>query len=232
MYCIKCGVKLSEGQTVCPICHTRVYHPDLPVKDQPTYPKKEFQSEEFNRHGLLFVITVLWLLPTFLPMIFELSWHGAVEWSGYVLGALLLSYITLILPFWFKNANPVIFVPCDFAAAMLYLLYIDLTLGEGWFLPFALPVAVVLGLIVTTIVTLCRYLPRGKLFVFGGALIALGAWTQMIAILIRVVFDVHFTVIWSLFSCATLLVLGLMLIVIGIVRPLRESLYKIFFIGR
>ena len=79
MYCIKCGVKLSEGQTTCPICHTRVYHPDLPVSDRPTYPKKEFQSEEFNRHGLLFVISVLWLLPTFLPMIFELSWHATVS---------------------------------------------------------------------------------------------------------------------------------------------------------
>ena len=48
MDCIKCGVKLSEGQTLCPICHTRVYHPDLPVKDRPTYPKKEFQSEELT----------------------------------------------------------------------------------------------------------------------------------------------------------------------------------------
>ena len=231
MYCIKCGVELSAGQTVCPICHTRVYHPDLPITDSPTYPKKEFQSEEFNRNGLLFVISVLWLLPTLLPMIFELSWHGEVSWSGYVLGAMLLSYVTLVLPWWFKNANPVIFVPCDFAAAMLYLLYIDLTLGKGWFLPFALPVVFVLALIVTAIVTLCRYLPRGKLFIFGGALIALGFWTQMIEFLIRMVFDVHFTVIWSLFSCVTLFVLGLMLIVIGIVRPLRESLYKIFFIG-
>ena len=231
MYCIKCGARLSEGQTLCPICHTRVYHPDLPVKEAPTYPKREFQSEEVNRNGLLFVISVLWLLPSLLPMTLELVWHSRVSWSGYVLGAMLLAYIVLVLPFWFRAANPVIFVPCDFAAAVVYLWYLDFTLSGGWFWSFALPVTLILALIVCAIVTLCHYLRRGKCFIFGGALIALGVWTQMIELLIRIVFDVQFSVFWSLFSCATLLLLGLMLIVIGIVRPLRESLYKIFFIG-
>ena len=49
MYCIKCGVELSPGQTVCPVCGTRVYHPDIqPENAVPVYPKKVFQPEEFN----------------------------------------------------------------------------------------------------------------------------------------------------------------------------------------
>ena len=71
---------------------------------------------------MLFVISVLWLLPAFLPTVFELLWHGNVEWSGYVMGAVLLTYVVLILPFWFRAPNPVIFVPCDFAAALLFCL--------------------------------------------------------------------------------------------------------------
>ncbi len=231
MYCIKCGVELAAGQLTCPICNTRVAHPDFPVEEIPTYPKGEFQSEEFNRKGLLFVISVLWLLPTFLPMVFELTWSGEISWSGYVIGAMLLGYTSIILPWWFKNANPVIFVPCDLAVAMLYLLYIDLHTGGGWFLPFALPVGGGLALIVSAVVALCRYLRHGRLFVFGGALIVLGVWTQLIEVLLRTVFSLHFSVMWSLFSFATLFVLGAMLIVIGIVAPLRESLYKIFFVG-
>ncbi len=231
MYCIKCGVELTDGQEICPICETRVYHPDLPLVPDPTYPKKEFVSEEFNRHGLLFVITVLWLLPTFLPMVFELMWSGEIEWSGYVIGALVLGYVTVILPWWFKRPNPVIFVPSGFAVALAYLFYIDLTLGGEWFLPFALPVGAALGLIVGAVVTLCRYLTRGRLYVFGGAMVALGMWTQLIEALIRVVFDVRFPVIWSLFSATTLTLIGLLLIVIAIVKPLRDSLIKIFFIG-
>jgi NAD-dependent SIR2 family protein deacetylase len=73
MYCIKCGVKLSDGQERCPLCSTRVYHPDIPFgESKPTYPKKDFESEELNLKGLLFVITILWVLPLVLPVVFEL----------------------------------------------------------------------------------------------------------------------------------------------------------------
>ena len=42
MFCIKCGVELTDGQSICPVCGTRVYHPDVPIKQAPpTYPKKD-----------------------------------------------------------------------------------------------------------------------------------------------------------------------------------------------
>ena len=62
MYCIKCGAKLSDGQTVCPICETKVYHPDIDIKDEPTYPKIPFESEEFNRKGLMLVLSVAFFI--------------------------------------------------------------------------------------------------------------------------------------------------------------------------
>ena len=31
MYCVKCGVKLSDNQELCPICGTKVYHPDIKI---------------------------------------------------------------------------------------------------------------------------------------------------------------------------------------------------------
>ncbi len=232
MYCIKCGVELSRGQEICPLCNTRVYHPDLPIEGAPTYPKKPFQSEEFNRRGLLFVITVLSLIPLLLPMAFELSWHNVVNWSGYVTGGVLLGYILIVLPLWFKKFHPEIFLPVDFAAVLGFLLYVDLQTAEGWFLPFALPVTGALGLIVTAVCTVAHYLRRGRLYIVGGGLIAVGLWTVLIELLITLTFGVHFSVHWSLFSCATMFILGMMLIVIAIVRPFRDSLYKIFFIGR
>ena len=74
MFCIKCGVELTDGQTVCPVCSTRVYHPDLPIeKVSPTYPKKDFESEEFNRRGILFVVTILSLLAAILCVMFNIS---------------------------------------------------------------------------------------------------------------------------------------------------------------
>ena len=32
MYCIKCGVELADSEKVCPLCGTRVYHPDIEIK--------------------------------------------------------------------------------------------------------------------------------------------------------------------------------------------------------
>ena len=232
MFCVKCGVELAPGQAVCPLCETRVYHPDLPIEGSPAYPQKPFQSEAFNRRGLLFVITILCLLPLTLPMALELSIYREVNWSGYVTGGVILGYILAVLPLWFRRWHPTVFIPCDFAAVLVYLLYIDLQTGGGWFLPFAFPVVGALGVIVAAISTLTRYVRRGHLYIFGGGLIALGAWTVLIEGMIAVAFHITFLLHWSMISFITLFLLGILLILIAIIRPLRESLRKIFFIGR
>ncbi len=232
MFCVKCGVELSDGQEICPLCQTRVYHPELPVtKGKSTYPKKDFASEEFNRTGVMLVITVLFGLAFLLPAIFEFSWHRTVTWSGYVSGGVILAYATFVLPSWFKKPSPAIFVPTVFALICLYLWYISYSTQGGWFLRFAFPVTASLGVIVTTASTLIYYLRRGRLYTVGGALIATGAWTVLIELLIYLTFDVVSPVRWSACSFVTFFILGMTLIVIAIVKPVKESLRRIFFIG-
>ncbi len=233
MYCIQCGVELSAGQASCPLCGTRVYHPDLPkVQERPTYPKTSFPSEALNRRGLLFIITVLWLLPLMLPLIFELHLRSSVTWSGYAAGGVLLAYICLILPSWFYRAEPVIFLSADVAAVLLYLLYLDLQMQGGWFLPFALPLTLSFGGLTVAVVALHRFLHRGYLYIYGGGVIALGAWTILLEFLIHLTFSIQTPVFWSLFSCTSLLLLGLLLIAIEVIKPVKESLYRMFFIGK
>ena len=42
MYCIKCGVELADSEKICPLCGTRVFHPDLPCGNgEPPYPPAE-----------------------------------------------------------------------------------------------------------------------------------------------------------------------------------------------
>ena len=65
MYCIKCGVELADSEKVCPLCGTRVFHPDLPqAQGEPPYPPQaQARPEEVSHTGALFVLTV----PTYLP---------------------------------------------------------------------------------------------------------------------------------------------------------------------
>lgn len=233
MFCVKCGVELTDGQLICPVCGTRVYHPDVPVKDAPpTYPKKDFESEEFNRKGILFVITIISLLIIGLAIMFNLSIDDTITWSGYVAGGLGVFYTCVVLPLWFKRTTPAIFVPCGFASILLFLLYIDLHTQGKWFMTFAFPIVGALGLIVTAVTTVFHYVRRGRLYTIGGGLIALGGWTLLIELFIHLTFEMPSHVIWSPYPCTALAVFGIMLIVIGIVKPLKESLRRVFYVGK
>lgn len=232
MFCIKCGVELSEGQSICPICNTRVYHPDFDIPTgKDTYPKKDFKSEEFNKKGLLFAITVLLLIPIALTLILELSWAGKIDWSGYVAIGIVIFYVCAILPAWFKRPNPAIFVPAGFISACVLLLYVCIMTGGDWFLPFAMPVTLSLCLIITAASTLVFYIKKAILYIVGGTIIAIGLWTGLLEFLIRITFEVNTHFIWSLASMAVCFIFGMFLIVVEIVKPFKESLRKIFYVG-
>ena len=229
MYCIKCGVRLVDTEKSCPLCATRVYHPEIPIPAAtPLYPADRSPTAGRHSKGAAVFLTAVVVLAAFAVVLCDLQLHRALSWSGYVLGGLGVFYTALVLPLWFCRPNPVIFLPCAFAAGILYLLYIDLTTGGGWFLSFAFPVAGGTGLIVTTLVTLLRYVPRGKLYITGGCVSALGGFMLLMEFLLGVTFHVPF-VGWSVYPMAALMLLGGFLIFLGICRPARETMERKFF---
>jgi len=80
--------------------------------------------------------------------------------------------------------------------------------------------------------TLCHYLRRGWLYIIGGGLLALGGWILLLEFFLHLTFSLPSHVIWSPFPCATLAVFGMMLIIIAIVKPLKESLKRVFYVGK
>ena len=232
MYCIKCGVELADSEKRCPLCGTPVFHPDLPRNlTEPPYPAdRRIRREDVNRSGILFVLTVVALLPAILSLLCDWRINGTIVWSGYAAGAIGLRYVMIVLPLWFRHPNPVIFVPVDFAAIGLYLLYLNFATGGHWFLSFAFPVTGAIGLLVTAVVVLTRYLHGGWLYIYGGAFILAGGLAVLVEFLINLTFQLHETFFWSFYPLAAGVILGLMLIVIAICKPLRESLQRKFFL--
>lgn len=232
MYCIKCGVELADTEPRCPLCGTAVYHPEL-VREagERLYPAGRTPDLQVRpKTALVVVTTLLFLLPMFITLLCDLRLSGRVSWSGYVIGALVVFYTAAVLPLWFRRPEPVVFVPCGFAAAVCYLLYIDLAAGNGWFLPFAFPVAGGIGLIVTAVVTLLRYLRRGRLYIIGGALLAMAAFMPVVELLAVRTFDLRSFLAWSVYPAAALGLLGAMLIFLAICRPARETMERKFFL--
>ena len=231
MYCITCGVKLSDNQKVCPLCETVVFHPEImPSNDDPLYPIQQHPAAQVQSQAALVVITPLFLLPLLITALCDLQLNDAITWSGYVIGALLVSYVCLVLPYWFRQPNPVIFVPCGFAAIGLFLLYISIATDGGWFLTFAFPVTGAVGLIVTAVVALLKYVGKGQLYIFGGALALLGAFMPVMEFLLNLTFGFPQRLLWSGYPLVTLVLLGGMLIFLAIYRPARETMERKFFL--
>ncbi|MCD7846667.1 MAG: hypothetical protein LUG49_01310 [Oscillospiraceae bacterium] len=231
MYCVKCGVELKDSEHVCPLCQTPVFHPDIKQEDVPRpYPEFKRVTRKSVRSAVMLIVTVCYILVGLMVTMIDFNISGSITWSGYVVEALLITYVSFALPEWFRHPNPVIFTPIAFATIILYLLYIDLMVQGGWFLSLAFPIAGIAGIIVTTVVTLLRYVKRGQLFIIGGALIATGGYVALIEMFISITFDSVSFVGWSGFPLAAFFILGMMLIVIGICKPLRLALSKIFFV--
>ncbi len=232
MYCINCGVKLTEGKKPCPLCGTVSYHPDVQMPAHtPQYPADQYPPIQVSpRSALVVISTVLFLMPIVITLLCDLQIHDQMTWSGYVVGALLLVYIVCVLPFWFRKRNPVIFVPCSFVAIALYLLYINFATGGSWFLSFALPIVGWMGLVVTAMVTLLRYVPKGVLYIVGGAQIAIALFMPVMELLLNLTFQLPMRFIWSFYPLAALVLLGGMLIFLAICRPARETMERKFFI--
>ncbi len=230
MYCVNCGVKLGDSEKKCPLCGVVVFHPELPLPHgEKPYPADRMPGKQVRRRSAQIILTTLFLLPLLICLQCDLLLNRSVTWSGYVAGALVLGYTILALPGWFLRPNPVVFVPVSFGVLGLYLLYIDLALGGGWFLSFAFPLVGALGVLVTAVVALTKYLRRGLLFVYGGAGIALGGIMLLTEFLIIITFRWHFTG-WSLYPMTALVLLGGMLIFLGLNRSAREMMERKLFI--
>lgn len=233
MYCVKCGVELADTENKCPLCGTAVYHPDIKrEKAEPTYPAFVKEREKMRPQGVLFILTVLCIMPIAICLFCDLYYGNGLTWSGYAAGGIILLYTMFILPQWFYRPNPVIFCPISFSVLGLYLLYINFQLGDSWFLTFALPITVYIAMLVCTVVTLLRYTKGGRLYIAGASFIAVGLLCVVIEFFMNLTFldRMLFGIFWSIIPFIACFLAGMMLIVIAIAKPLRESLKKRFFI--
>jgi len=231
MYCVKCGVRLEDTEKVCPLCGTVVFHPDIKRDEvERLYPENNYPKQHLNKFAAMIIVATMFLCPILITILCDLKVNSAVTWSGYVMGALLLSYVVVVLPLWFKKPNPVIFVPCDFAALGLYLCYINFAVDGDWFLCFAFPLIAGIGVIVTAVVTLLRYVRHGRLYIFGGAILALGVLSPVLELLVNITFSISEFSFWSVYPLVASLLMGGLLIFLAINKTFREKMERKFFI--
>ena len=230
MYCVYCGVKLQEGIQECPLCHTPVAVPAQPgTKGEALYPDR--LPEQENNHGRTLAV---WMLTTVLAavclgcLIFCLRTYREVSWSGYVLMASALAWITLLFPLLFRRFRPMIFLPVDFACLAGFLLYACLKNGGNWFLPFAFPVTAIAGVLTLLGVAIFRYIRQGRLRLLGLYLVIIGLSFMLVEFFQHITFGTPMFV-WSLYCVCAFGALGLFLFIATLIPTLHAHLRKTFF---
>lgn len=229
MYCVKCGVRLQDNVTACPLCNTPVWNPDGNKESfVSNYPDNLPRRTPKDRKPALILVTALSAFAVLVETVICLILYQSLRWSGYVTGGVLLAYFITLFPLWFRKPKPELLIPADFAAAALLTYYICRKTGGGWFFSFALPALIAACLITAGFFCLFKYVRRGKLFILSGLSFALGLFMILIEYLQHLTFGTEMF-LWSLFPFASLAAIGILLIFAGLIPPLRNALKKYFF---
>ena len=231
MYCMNCGVKLADSEVRCPLCGFAAFHPQLQRQEtRPLYPPRRADQPQVNRRAALIVASMSMLLAFLITMLCDLRINGTITWAGFVMGALLLAYVMLVLPFWFRKQDPRVFIPVSFAGACGYLWYINYAVGGQWFYGFALPVTAFFGIFLTALVWLLIRIRGKSLLIFGGAFLTLGCAMPGLEYLICTAFRLPKFSFWSVYPLTALVLLGALLIFLYLNDHAREIMERKFFI--
>lgn len=134
MYCSKCGKQLPDGVTSCPDCD---------VVEQ-VYPKKEEKQPFFKMPGkgsksYAALTTAFMVFPASICVAIDLAFDKYDYWFGYVVGAMLVSWVCSVLPV-LRITPPAVTALICFGSIVGYVYYIlSKTDMFDWLPEFVLP---------------------------------------------------------------------------------------------
>jgi len=228
MYCVRCGVRLQDGEKSCPLCNTPVLIDCADLEKIDKFPDRYPDAPSRQRVlTMLGIATTLMLIGCLASLICCLELYGHVRWSAYVMLGTALAWVIMILPFWFKRRPLMLFLGIDIAAINGLLLFVCLYNSQHWFLSFAFPVTCIIGLFLEVCIAFVLYTKKGRFFVTGALMLAFGASTMLIELFQHITFGTEMF-IWSLYCVTVFTLLGLFFILAGMIPSLRVFLERKF----
>ncbi len=230
-YCVKCGVETNEK--TCPLCGTPVIIPDSQDEKITHYPYPDRIDEIYRKIDIKYARHLSMLLmsvPAGIVLIANLISSGTINWSLYVIGALVCLYCWLLVPVFYRFKRPYPYVAIDMLCLIGYLLIIaKMNEGMGWFSDIALPVTLAGFLYVLLIVLAIRRLEWQPLVRAA----AVAAVTGIFLMAIDLICDLYaFDAVrlnWSLYALLPLLALSCLFLLLEKKDNLKEEIKKRLF---
>ncbi len=134
MFCSKCGTQLPEGSNICPNCDPVV---EKVEQVQPQKVKEPLLKAPRKSYAALF--TALLVFPATICTAIDIAFDKYDYWFGYVVGALLVTWVVAVLPV-LKITPPFVTALICFGAILGYTYYImSKTTFFAWLPQFVLP---------------------------------------------------------------------------------------------
>ncbi len=233
-YCVHCGVELAPSERECALCGTRLVDPacDWQRPAEMPYPETvDIQKTRIDRRYARQLMAAVLMVPAFIVLLVDLVDGRGLNWSPYVVGALMLFYCWVVVPVLFKFSRPYAYILINVVSLWAYLLLIAvLTGGMHWFVRLVLPLLALMGLLAMGVLLALRRQKWPPLM--RAALICLfcGLFLIGLELLISWYLGLPFALRWSFYAAIPSGVIALMLVLLERHKPLKQEIKKRLFI--
>lgn len=233
-YCVNCGVELAPSERACPLCDTPVLNPASPWTEPPQMPYphrvERIMRRIDRRYGAALCSLVL-LIPAMITLLVDLLANGQLNWSPYVIGALLIVFVFALVPWYFDRPRYLLYIALDAAAVLLYLAYISAkTANFAWFFPLGAPLTLIVAALAAGCVVSLRARGISGLYRPAAMLCCVAIACVLVELCIDLYFCGSFRPIWSPLAAAPMLVLAAMLLLIEKKQSLKDKIRRRLFL--
>lgn len=234
-YCVNCGVELNESEIKCPLCGTPVINPNQALGQDPhyVYPSRmDEPGKKMEQRWTILLLSITLALPSSVCLICDFITSHSFGWSLYVLGALCTLWVMIVPPYMLKRHRLLWSIALDTIAIGIFLFWINrmATPDKNWFVPLALPILALAGVLFFCLALLFQKVALTKLYRLAICFLALGMGLVMLEMLLDHYHHQQLTLTWSwmvLVPCAMLAVLYVVIErKIGLKQDLRRRLHR------
>lgn len=154
MYCSKCGRQLPDGTVNCPDCDPIVVNTQPQTQTQTQTKEPFFKPAGKGSKSYAALFTALLVFPATICTAIDLAFDRYDYWFGYVVGALIVTWVIAVLPV-LKITPPFATAMICFASIVGYTIYIAYKSGHfEWLSGFILPMFILTAAFIAVDVSL------------------------------------------------------------------------------
>lgn len=226
-YCVNCGVELSPGAVVCPLCQTPAWHPDPTAV--PYFPTRPAKVPPASKRALSALLSAMLASVSLCCGLLNLMLKPHFPWSLYVVGAAALMWVWFVLPLLVRHLPGFVRLLIDIAAVGGYILLIAAeTGGWHWFFYLALPILGATGFYTALLSFLLRGRRHSALTSMAFTIAAAGLLVLTLELCIDCYLTGAYQPTWSLVVAAACGGLMIPLCIVRRIPSLREEARRRF----